>query len=138
MEPLAVIGLEVPGRYVVQNRKAVDVIHGFADGDVRPFFADDDGQFPFVVDLFGHILMGFDRVVRPDDGRRGLGEDDRILRLVGQGRLIEFGDVVGVVFADAEDVSFHMGNGSHEADRIEGLGLYGAGLFVLFEGIGQG
>ena len=82
--------------------------------------------------------MGFDRVVRPDDGRRGLGEDDRILRLVGQGRLIEFGDVVGVVFADAEDVSFHMGNGSHEADRIEGLGLYGAGLFVLFEGIGQG
>ena len=84
VEPLAVIGLEVPGRYVVQNRKAVDVIHGFADGDVRPFFADDDGQFPFVVDLFGYVLMGLDGIVRADDGRRGLGEDDRVLRFVGK------------------------------------------------------
>lgn len=60
-----------------------------------------------------------------------LGEDDRVFRFVGHGRLIEFGDVVGVVFADTEDVPFHVGNGGHDADRVEGLGLDGAGLFIL-------
>ena len=67
MEPLAVVGLEVAGRDVVQDGVAVDVVHGFADRDIRAFFTDDDGQFAFVVDLFGHVLMRFDGIVRPDD-----------------------------------------------------------------------
>ena len=78
VEPLDVVGLQVPGRDVVEDSETVDVVHGFADGDVRTFLADDDGQFAFIVDLRCDVRMGVDEVIRADDRRRSLGEDDRI------------------------------------------------------------
>ena len=46
VEPLAVVGLEVAGRDVVQDGVAVDVVHGFADRDIRAFFTDDEASSP--------------------------------------------------------------------------------------------
>ena len=51
VEPLDVVGLQVPCRDVVEDGKAVDVVHGFANSDIRAFLANDDGQFAFIVDL---------------------------------------------------------------------------------------
>ena len=138
VEPLDVVGLQVPGRDVVEDSETVDVVHGFADGDVRTFLADDDGQFAFIVDLRCDVRMGVDEVIRADDRRRSLGEDDRIFWRFRHGCLVKFGNVFRIVLADTENIPFHMGDRGHDAYRIERFGLDGARLFVLFQRIGQG
>ena len=62
--------------------------------------ADDDGQFNLPVGLDGGS-GDHDRIVRADDGRGGLHEDDRFRRDGHAG----FGGVVGVVQADADEFS---------------------------------
>ena len=138
MEPLAVIALQVPGGNVVHDSKAIDVIHGFADGDVGPFFADDDGQFAFIIEFLRDVLVRIDVVIRADDARRGfceeLGELGQFLELF----FMEFFDVFGVIFTDAENIFGELPDRRQDVYRIDRTGRYGIGLFVLFQSVGQG
>ena len=82
--------------------------------------------------------MRVDEVIRADDRRRSLSEDDRVFRRFGHGRLIEFGDMFRIILADAENIPFHMGNRRHDAYRVQRFRLDSTGFFILFQCVGQG
>ena len=51
---------------------------------------------------------------------------------------MKFFDVFGIVFTDAEDIFRKLRQRGQNVYRGQRFGFHGLGLFVLFEGIGQG
>jgi len=114
--------LHVAGTDVVDDGIAVDVLAPFIGGNAVAAFADDEGQFGFVVGL-GGVFGEEDGVAGADDGGGQLEKDD------GRGGdgLVGFVGVLTVVEANGEDAR-RVGERSAETDLAE---LEGSGGPVL-------
>src|SRR3954454_16434925 len=79
-EPLAAVApLDVPGRNVVGERIAEDVIHGLSGRYAPPGAAYHDRELGLVVHLLGEVRVEGNVVVGPDHRRRRFVEEGGVL-----------------------------------------------------------
>ncbi len=111
--PLALaLRLEGTLGHVVRDAVARDIVQRVGFRNIFCGLADDDAEFDFPVGLFG-AAWNDDIVVRSDDGRRCLHEDDRLGRYGGA----RFRGVVREVETDADELAR---SGNTSADAIFG------------------
>ena len=99
--PLSIGLLHISRGHVVGTRVSKNNLVHPIDGNVLAHSADDDGQLPFVLDLFG-LPRQVDRVSRSDHRSTRL---EKQQRLVG-GFAVHFGGVFTVVLPDANDLGW--------------------------------
>ena len=77
--PLVVPHLDAPGRHVIENGVAKDIVLRLLRGHIAAFPADDDGQFHLVVQTGVQIQMTVNRGVMGRHDVGALGEIDAVL-----------------------------------------------------------
>jgi hypothetical protein len=126
-EPLLVLGLKVAGGDVVRDGIAPHVPVRIRAFDAAAAGADDHRQFGFVVHVLGDPGVTWDGLVGRDHGARRLGENDRSIGHRGRSAfcaavvtaLGELPGVLGIIFADAQDVARRTGDRRAQGDLTE-------------------
>src|SRR5262249_16770086 len=108
--PLAVLLLEITCGHVADTRVAVDGAEHVLGRDAPHATADDDSELRLMLDALA-LLRKDDGRARTEDGRRGLEEEERLLRDV----VAKLLGVRGVVAPDADDL-----RGPHRSSQVRG------------------
>ena len=123
--PLLVGRLDIPGRDIIQDGIAKDIVRGFFLAYIFAVLSDDDGKFAFVIKFADDIEMTVDGSIRIDAARDPFGKVDGhvpLLDLFFRVFLRQFLIVGGIVDSQADDVIGRFRNGCQDLDPFYGDG----------------
>ena len=119
--PLLVRRLHIPGRDIVQDGIAEDVVPGLTGGHIPGIPAQHHSQLTLVIQLFHQIGVGLDGAAVRHGAGHALGKVDGILVLGGKGsgriflRLIGVGHIID---AQADDILCRGRDGAFQRDGL--------------------